>query len=62
MSRDMFYEAENNFAHAEKTLKAFFNIIKKPFIFIFNKISDWADKTFNSENETTKIQLKRLPL
>lgn len=62
MSRDMFSEAETNFANAEKSLKVFFNLIKKPFMFIFNKFSYWMDKIFDNEDETTKIQLKRLPL
>lgn len=59
---DMFSEAENNFAHAEKTLTAFWNIIKKPFIFIINKLSSWMEGIFIGEDDVTKNQLKKLPL
>lgn len=62
MARDMFSEAEDNFAHAEKTLTAFWNIIKKPFIFLIDKISYFLEKTFQGEDETTQFQLKKLPL
>lgn len=62
MARDMFNEAEANFANAEKSLTAFWNIIKKPLMFVIDKISDFFDKIFQGEDETTKFQLKKLPL
>lgn len=62
MTKDMFSEAENNFANAEKSLAAFWDLIKKPIMFIFNKIVDLLEGVFKSEDETTKFQLKKLPL
>lgn len=62
MARDMFNEAEANFANAEKSLTAFWNLIKKPFIFLLDKISNALEKIFQEEDETTQFQLKKLPL
>lgn len=62
MARDMFNEAEANFANAEKSLTAFWSLIKKPFIFLLDKISNFLDKIFQGEDETTQFQLKKLPL
>jgi hypothetical protein len=62
MTKDIFSEAEANFAYAEKSLTAFWDLIKKPIMFIFNKIVDLLEGVFQSEDETTKFQLKKLPL
>ncbi len=62
MAKDMFSEAEANFANAEKSLTAFWNLIKKPFIFLLDKISNALEKIFQGEDETTQFQLKKLPL
>ena len=62
MAKDMFSEAEANFAYAEKSLIVFWNLIKKPFIFLLDKISNALEKIFQGEDETTKFQLKKLPL
>lgn len=62
MARDMFNEAEANFANAEKSLTAFWNLIKKPLIFLLDKISNALEKIFQEEDETTQFQLKKLPL
>lgn len=62
MGNDMFNEAERNFANAEAGLMAFWNIIKKPIMFVINKISELFEKIFQEEDETTKFQLKKLPL
>ena len=62
MAKDMFDEAEANFANAEKSLIVFWNLIKKPFIFLLDKISNALEKIFQGEDETTKFQLKKLPL
>lgn len=61
MGNDMFVEAENNFSHAEKTMMAFWNIIKKPFIFVLDKASDWLGSFFDND-KTATAQLSKLPL
>jgi hypothetical protein len=59
---DIFDDAEGNFKNAEKTLKAFWNLIKKPFVFIFNWINNSFGNLFRGEDETTRDNLKKLPL
>lgn len=61
MARDIFNDAEDNFKNAEQTMTAFWNMIKPPFIWVFNKIVAVFENVFESKDETTKYHLNKLP-
>jgi hypothetical protein len=61
MPQDIFNDAESNFKNAEQTMQAFWNLIAPPFKWIWNKLESALESVFNGDDETTKMQLKKLP-